>query len=80
MKKLRDKAVKLKATGADRELAKRQNPGASTEEIDVLAAYRGVARSIACETKNTIRALNVVTAGVPSQTLKRWAEELLKAA
>ena len=79
MKKLRNKLVGVKTTGADRELAMRLNPCASTEEIDALAACRAVARSIACE-KNTIQALNVVTALVPSKTLKGWAQDLLRAA
>lgn len=80
MKKHRNKMVKVQALGADRALARLLNPNASDAAIDTLAAYRAVARSIARELKSTVEALNVITAEVPAQTLRVWAEGRLKAA
>lgn len=79
MKKHRNKMVKVQATGADRALARRMNPNASDAVINTLAAYRAVARSIACEVKSTAEALNVITAEVPVQTLKAWFKDRVKA-
>lgn len=80
MLKLRNKTVPVKATAADRELARRLAPDASLDSIDAMAAARAVARSIVCDSKGTVHALNVLTAEVPKQTLKAWAEQHLKAA
>jgi hypothetical protein len=80
MKKLRNKMVKVKTIGADRELAKRLNPGASDDEIDSFAAIRAVTRMVACEKKSTLQTLDVITAEVPRKTLEAWTEQRLKAA
>lgn len=80
MTKFRDKTVKVKTLGADRDLVRRLNPCASNETLESMAAIRAVARSVVGETKDTIRALDVLTAEVPKKTLKAWADLRLKKA